>query len=399
MVEQHLSTLGVVGEEKTKVLCYLVATARKMNKGLAARLNGESAIGKTNLVNRVAELIPPEDIVRSTSISGKTLYYIEENLLAHKLIIIEEYEGIKDANYIIRNLISEREVSRIIPVEKKGQGFEAKKFTARGPISYLDTTAVNIGDLQDSTRFFELCLDDSQEQTEKVHKWNKQLAGIRGAYLEGKQKEIVALHHEAQRQLRCGVLKTIIPYADLIDFPTASVRTRRDFSRFLNLIEAVAFLHQFQRQVEVINGQAYIVATLLDYELTYRLASAIFIEALSPLSQREMTVLEKIEKGLQAKGQQTQKPINLLDFTVGDICQWCNKDRTTLLPILAKLEEHKLIKRIQGGRGILSIYRFNPLEVFDFKRRAFSMEEITSPEELKERLLKQSTPQHVMVGT
>lgn len=53
------------------------------------------------------------------------------------------------------------------------------------------------------------------------------------------------------------------------------LRTRRDHKRFLCLIEAAAFLHQFQRPGGLLSspdGTPYIEAGLADYRLAYELA-------------------------------------------------------------------------------------------------------------------------------
>jgi hypothetical protein len=58
-------------------------------------------------------------------------------------------------------------------------------------------------------------------------------------------KAVERMHQNAQRLL--DPVAVVIPYATLLTFPTSWLRTRRDNLRLLNLIEAVVFLHQFQR--------------------------------------------------------------------------------------------------------------------------------------------------------
>ena len=80
------------------------------------------------------------------------------------------------------------------------------------------------------------------------------------------------VHQNAQRLLE--PLPVVIPYAELLTFPSSWLRTRRDNLRLLNLIEAVAFLHQHQRPHETLgeSGVEYIEATVEDYAIAYSLA-------------------------------------------------------------------------------------------------------------------------------
>ena len=90
---------------------------------------------------------------------------------------------------------------------------------------------------------------------------------------------IVRRHWNLQRLLE--PLPVVIPFAGLLTFPSSWLRTRRDYARFLNLIEVSAFLHQHQRE----RKDGAIVAALTDYAVAYELAAEVLRETLTDLKK------------------------------------------------------------------------------------------------------------------
>ena len=76
-------------------------------------------------------------------------------------------------------------------------------------------------------------------------------------------------HHNAQRLLQ--PLQILNPYAEQLTFMTEYLRSRRDHTKYLGLIEAVAFLHQYQRPRKVIEVDEkqveYVEVILKDIEI------------------------------------------------------------------------------------------------------------------------------------
>ncbi|MBL0379324.1 MAG: hypothetical protein JKP90_06565 [Desulfofustis sp. PB-SRB1] len=47
-------------------------------------------------------------------------------------------------------------------------------------------------------------------------------------------------------------LAVVNPYAEYLNYPSHSLRARRDHKKYLGLIRAVAFLHQYQREIQTV---------------------------------------------------------------------------------------------------------------------------------------------------
>jgi pantothenate kinase-related protein Tda10 len=85
---------GLVGEQNNALLMYIIFTTRKREHPLHIVSLGSSGIGKTYLQEKLSELIPGEDKVEITTLSENAFYYFEQKELSHKLIIIEDLDGL-----------------------------------------------------------------------------------------------------------------------------------------------------------------------------------------------------------------------------------------------------------------------------------------------------------------
>ena len=103
---QDFEALGVVGEESNKLTGYLAAVSRLLDRPLALLIQSASAAGKSSLMDAVLDLIPEEDVVRYSAMSGQSIFYMGGNRLQHKILAIAEEEGAKQASYALKLLQS-----------------------------------------------------------------------------------------------------------------------------------------------------------------------------------------------------------------------------------------------------------------------------------------------------
>ena len=75
---------------------YLIFTSRKMENPLHCVSFGSSGSGKTHLQSKVADLIPEEERLSLTSLSSNSFYYFKRNELKHKLVLIEDLDGVTE---------------------------------------------------------------------------------------------------------------------------------------------------------------------------------------------------------------------------------------------------------------------------------------------------------------
>jgi DNA primase len=304
-VAADVDALGYVGEDINKRLLYLVAVSRKLEDPLSAIVLSQSGAGKSGLTEVIEKLCPPEDVVLLTRLTPQSLYYTEPGFLDRKLVIVEERYGSVEADYSIRVLQSRKKLIAAAPVKDPQTGsMRTKVFTVEARAAFIEATTAGGVNHENATRCFELTMDESPEQTQRIHERQRIQRTERGLGLRQEAQAISRRHWNAQRLLE--PLPVVIPFAAELTFPTAWMRTRRDHARFLNLIEVLAFLHQHQREHR--NGA--ILAALADYEAAYDLAAQVLTETLSDLKRPLRDAFARVrELSLKCQGPVTRSEI------------------------------------------------------------------------------------------
>jgi DNA primase len=281
---QDMETLGYMGDEIAKLLGYLISISRMLEKPMSGIIQSGSGAGKSFLAEMIERLTPPESVVLYSRLSALALVYMPKDFLKRKLLILEERVGGEAADYQIRSLQSKQRLKQAVVVKDPSTGrMQTRCNEVEGPVAYLETTTNLRLNPENTSRCFEIPLDESPEQTRRIHQRQRALKTVQGLAKQETGEKLAGLHHRAQRLLQ--PVSVVIPYVDHLSFPDRWLRTRRDHDRFLCLIEALAFLHQHQRVRHVHQGVEYIEATLDDYRWAYQLAQAVLQNSLDELSR------------------------------------------------------------------------------------------------------------------
>ncbi len=266
-----LDDLGYVGEEATKKLCYLIATSRLLDRPLSGILMAPSGAGKSDLLDKLALLLPPEAVEYLSRLTSSALFYAGPDALRHRLVIVDEQAGASDADYPIRTLQTKGYLRQAISV-----GGRAERLEAHGPIALLSGTTSTALDPENLSRCVELPLDDSPEQTRRIH------AAQRRAWAGTTPRRVdTERWQDAQRLLETAVV--VLPFAERLEYPARTTRDRRDQQKLLGLVAAHALLHQRQRERD---AQGRIVATIADYAAIHALLAAVLEQSQDGLSPR-----------------------------------------------------------------------------------------------------------------
>ncbi len=292
-----LQTLGVAGEETNKLLCYLAVVSRKLDDPLSLLIQSRSASGKSTLQHAVLALAPDEDKVLYTRLTSQTLFYRDRLSLAHKVLALEEAEGLGEAAYSLRALQSAKQITISTTIKDPLTGkLTAEHCTVQGPVAVLLTTTAPSLDEETTSRFLTLTIDESREMTETILATQRHRDTLPGFLAELDRAAVIAKHHAAQRLLE--PLVVINPFAEQLTFPAHSLRARRDHKKYLMLIKAIAFLHQKQRTVKEAErgGKTfrYIEVTKDDIRRANELAARVLGASLDELSAPARNLLRQI---------------------------------------------------------------------------------------------------------
>ena len=254
---------GLVGEEKNGLLLFFLYLSRLFEEPLHAIIYGKSGSGKTYLQTKISECLPEESTRTITSLTENTLYYSAKGFWKHKVLLIEDLEGVYNAFLPLREFMSKQSISKFT-TEKDGKGRnEQKILEVEGPICVSGaTTSTSIYE-DNANRSFLLHVDESPGHAKEVMDYQRKLQA--GLVNEAEQQKYRQLLKNSQRLLR--KVRIINPYATMLDIPECVFKKLRTNMHYLRLIEIITFYHQLQREIKTdANGKPYITTTPEDIE-------------------------------------------------------------------------------------------------------------------------------------
>lgn len=297
-IAADIAACGVVGEAANTLTAYLAALSRKLDRPLAVLIQSTSAAGKSALMDAVLDLVPEEERVTYSAMTGQSLFYLGEMDLKHKALAIAEEEGARHASYALKLLQSQGTLTIASTGKDPATGkLVTQDYTVEGPVALmLTTTAIDL-DEELANRCLVLSVDESRDQTRAIHARQRYEETLAGLEERAAAQSIRSLHHNAQRLLK--PVRVVNPYAEHLTFLDDKTRTRRDHRKYLALIRAVTLLHQHQREVKRLErpGQEpldYIEATLDDIAAANALAHKVLgttLDELPPQTRRLLHML------------------------------------------------------------------------------------------------------------
>ncbi len=172
---EDLDVCGLAGEETNKLVCYLACVSRRLDHPLAILIQSGSSAGKTTLMDAVLSLVPEEEQVRYSAMTGQSLYYMGSGHLKHKILAIAEEEGVAQASYALKLLQSDGKLTIAAAGKNAGSGRQSTEtYTVQGPVMMFLTTTSEHPDAELQNRCLTLRVNESSDQTAEIH--NRQRA-------------------------------------------------------------------------------------------------------------------------------------------------------------------------------------------------------------------------------
>ncbi len=350
---------GVVGEATNSQVCYLACLSRKLEQPLAIIIQSTSAAGKSALMDAVLALMPEEEAIQYSAMTGQSLFYLGESDLKHKILAIAEEEGVKEASYALKLLQSQGELTIASTGKDANTGqLVTQEYHVEGPVMlFLTTTAIDL-DEELKNRCLVLSINETREQTQTIQQRQRFEETLEGMLAGQDKTEILNLHRNAQRLLR--PLRVVNPFAEQLTFIDDRTRTRRDHKKYLGLIKAIALLHQYQRDIKTIqhNKQTveYIEVTLNDIDIANQLAHEVLGRTLDELPPQTRRLLNLIYEHTQTYCQCQAMNQSDYRFSRREIREYTAWGNTQLSIHLKRLEDMEYLIVHRGGRGQTFVY-------------------------------------------
>lgn len=292
-----LGKSGVVGEEENRLIMYTIFLNRKREKPLHIISFGSSGAGKSHLQEKIAELIPDEDKIESTSLTSNALYYYGTYDLRNKLLLIEDMDGAGEILYALRELMSKLRITKIFP-RKDDKGItRTVEITVNGPVTVAGCTTQEKVYEDNANRSFLIYIDETPEQDEKIMEYQRKKSA--GTINTEEERRIKILLQNTQRILQ--PVNVINPYAEQLKIPSEVFKPRRSNSHYLQFIEAVTFYHQYQREQKAgtETGEIFIETTLEDIAEANKLMKQILLRKSDELNGACREYLEQLKTYLK----------------------------------------------------------------------------------------------------
>ncbi len=375
-IDELIHQAGVVGEESTRRLLFVIASTYKMSTPLHALVQGTYGSGKSHLINTIGDCFPPEDVISMTRVTSKSFYHYTKDELVDKLILIQDYDGLdEEAQFAFRELQSAGNISSSTTYKDRyGNLMSAVKTVRSHFASLLATTKAEVY-YDNMSRSMITGVDESDEQTKRIitHQ-NRKLAGIIDTREERKAKEFI------QNCMRCILpLEVVNPYADKVYLPFDAKMLRRLNSHYQAFVKQITILHQYQRKKD---DRGRLIAEPEDLELACEiLFDAIMLKvddldsSLRQFYDRLKAYVMKLSDSV--KGKEFQ-------FTQRDVRLALNISKTQCFRYFEELELLEYLQRTGGyaNRG--------------FKYKIVFWDEM---EKIRERVLNDLKTQLVSVGS
>ncbi len=360
-VVEDLTLSGLVGEETNKLVAYLAATSRKLDRPLAVVVQSTSAAGKSSLMEAVLAFVPEEEREKYSALTANSLFYFgQDKSLSHKVLAIAEEQGAERAAYALKLLQSEGELTVASTGKDPQTGrLVTQEYRVEGPVAiFLTTTAVEV-DEELLSRCLVLAVDEEREQTRRIHERQRQAETLEGLLMSRERERLSRLHRNAQRLLR--PLPVVNPFAHALTFVDERTRTRRDHVKYLTLIRAVALLFQHQRPVKVLRSAdgtevEYLEVEPRDVALANRLAGEVLGRSLDELPPQTRRLLVRLHAWVsEACDRQGVARCDFL-FSARDVRERTGFSHDQVRVHLGRLAALEYVLVHRGGRGQSFVY-------------------------------------------
>lgn len=377
---------GLVGERSTVLTAYLGAVSRKLNEPLALLIVARSGAGKSALQDAICNFVPPEELVRVTRLTGQALFYKDPYSLQRKMLVIAEDEGAQAAVYSLRTLASDQRLSiaatRTDPATGK---LSTEHYEVFGPVVIvITTTSAEAFDEETRSRFVQLSMNESVEQTRLILERQRHQHSLPGVLEQAESEEIKKLHHHAQRLIR--PLAVVNPFVEYLTYPSEKIIHRREQRKYLSLINSIALLHQYQREIKTARrGEIEIEYTeveLSDIALANELAEEILGKGSDELAPPVRGMFEAITKACREKACELKiKPedVQLTRREIREMTAWSDWQVRMYCQKLVEMEYLFAVCAVNGKPAVYQLAR-------DEESQSNTLRGLTDVAELKRKL-------------
>ena len=327
---------GIIGEEQTRLLLFIVASSYKCKDPLHALIQGSSGTGKTLLMRKIMYMIPEPDRHIWTRISDKSLYHAGTKY-KHSSIAVEDWDGLsEEVQYVVRELQSGGRLASTLSQKTASGKMDNVEILAEGPISSLMCTTRGAVYEDNMSRCLLVAVDESELQTERIleYQYRKDRGEISRKLEEGATKKLQNLVYLLEPKL------VINPYAGRIRLPKKVHKIRRLNQLFQSFVKQITWLHQYQRATD---EEGRLITTEEDIQIAIKLLFETIVLKVDELDGSLRNFFEEL-KGYVKQQEEEEK----YSFGRREIRQEFNLSKTQQHRYFTELLQLEYIKQVGG---------------------------------------------------
>ncbi len=282
-IQELLLKAGIVGEDITKLVLFIIASSYKSDTLLSGLVSGS---GAQYIINTIAECFPQEEVVKLSRITSKSLFHYKKQELDNKLIIIQDFDRL--------DKIAQKAFSQL-----KSQGELSSSVTGKdqwgNPLSRIHTVKARFSSIGagESETNLNLYTDESVEQTERIA--SASITQVEQTQAQGALQNMMRLLKSVE---------VVNPFETQIALASHLPHVRSLGKQLRQFVKHIAFLHQYQREYD---EKGRIIATKEDVELGEYLFTHILHAKTDELSPKLRSFFEELKTYLKKKSKEDKE--------------------------------------------------------------------------------------------
>jgi len=334
-LNELIGNTGVLGENESRLLLYVIASTYKMDDTLHALVQGSSGSGKTHLITKIAELMPPEHTTLLTRVTESSFYNYGEYDLQNTLLIMEDLDGLKEEAFLaFRELQSRGMLNSQVSVKDEEGNFNTVVKTVYGPIASLSATTKGEIYEDNMSRSLVIAVDESKEQTSRIiQAQNQRAAGNVNTKMEKKTIEFL---QNCMRLIK--PYEVVNPFANKVQLPEEAHKIRRLNQLYQSFVKQITTLHQFQRKRD---KYGRLITEKQDLKIACKILFECIVLKVDELDGSLRDYFEKLKAYVEPKGKD-------YEFTRIEIRQKTKVSKSQQHFYMQQLQEYEYIKQVNG---------------------------------------------------
>ena len=332
---------GIIGEYKNRMIVYLSFTSRLRAMPLHVITFGPSGSGKTYVLEKVSELMPAEDVLQFTALTENALYYLNGGDVSGKILICEDLDGAESNMYNMRELLSKREISKLVTTKDNKGKLDTVRMHLKGPVALGSTTTRDRLYEDNANRALLISPDSSVDQSERIQAYQRRVSS--GRVNKQEERKWKEFFKDVQSVLKPVAVRN--PYAEDLRIPSSCFKPLRTNAHYLHFIETITFYHQYQRERKIcpITKTEYIETTLEDIEAANALLEEVLLIKADDLRSKQCrSFYNRLEQWLSERQAKS--------FKSGELVKALRVPSRTVNYNLSQLRQYGYLKVLGGNR-------------------------------------------------